>query len=137
MKIKNSQELEHIASVFQKTPTEISNLIIEKGIKGNVFADDQIDYGKTIAQLCNECGYSSFAFMVYTFTRGNSIRILNAFKQLVLMGEGDCPECGSNMKVSIDVSNEKQFMEQYCPNCNYVPSTNIDVDSMHGGHDDY
>ena len=101
MKIKNDKSLRHLADVAGVTPETMSkrlvrNLLkfderIEDDCNWGLYVSDLIDYEtltSDIAKLLDRCGI-----------KRRTIADVRAFFDCVVMGDGECDECGGNVEV--------------------------------------
>ncbi|UWH95651.1 MAG: hypothetical protein [Bacteriophage sp.] len=99
MKVKDDKNLKHLAGRASKTPETISSIIIDYCPKWDILINDSFYFGKTlrgcidldtlILDVFKDMGISRIKYSDYM-----------ALMNLTLLGDGDCPECGSFMEVT-------------------------------------
>ena len=125
MKVKDDKNLKHLAGRASKTPETISSIIIDYCPKWDILINDSFYFGKTLRECIDldtlildildvfkDMGISRIKYSDYM-----------ALMNLTLLGDGDCPECGSFMEVSdyecslYDDEEPPKWVEKMCPNC--------------------
>lgn len=100
MRAKNTNQLQVLATASGKTANEISTIIVSELEKRRFIHNRQIYWGCTIGESLAP-GVRTVEMVQVMTAAGipNKSRFLDAIKNLVLIGNGDCPECGGEMEV--------------------------------------
>ena len=98
MKITESKQLKELATQAGTTANELSNNFIAELIRRQIIEDTPDVYGATIADAINrDIKISEFVdAMRVVGIRKN----YDAIMEMVVVGNGDCPECGGEMEVT-------------------------------------
>ena len=101
MKIKESEQLMLLASESGKTANEVSEILITESINRGIIEDTNDNWGLTIDE-CVDGTTPLTAVVDVLIAAGipNKSRYFDAFCQLVVIGNGDCPECGGEYEVT-------------------------------------
>ena len=100
MRAKDTNELQMLATASGKTANEISTIIISELVKRQFIGNSPACWGCTVAECLTK--YVTVSQMSQVMTAAgipNKSLYLDAIKELVLIGNGDCPECGGEMEV--------------------------------------
>lgn len=102
MKVKDSKELNELATLSGKPAKQVSDIIVSELLNNKVIEDIPDNWGCPIA----DC-YERDVFVVEMVDVIRAIGIspvrsvhLNALLECVLIGDDDCPECGGEMEVT-------------------------------------
>ena len=100
MRAKDTKNLQLLATASGKTANEISTIIVSELEKRRFILNRRIYCGCTIGESLAP-GVRTVEMVQVMTVAGipNKSRFLDAIRNLVLMGNGDCPECGGEMEV--------------------------------------
>ena len=137
MIVKQSNELSFLANAAGKTEKEVSKQIVGELLKNEMVCDEPECWGYNIF----DCIEKDIAISdIVKIIKSTGIKVvksdhLDAFFELVLMGCGDCPECGGEMEVAdgeyrrcggdgylTPYEYETVWEEKKCSNCGYIES---------------
>ena len=128
MKIKSDFNLAELSKFTGLSKNDISNKIIKYFINDKSIVDEPIYYGKSILIIV----YEAELVITNVFTKilgfkKCSLDAIKVFKELIVIGDGDCPACGGELEVSnngkiiqVDDDSEPYPDHEYleCINCN-------------------
>ena len=100
MRAKNTNELQLLATASGKTANEISTIIVSELVTRQFIGNSPACWGCTVGECLTK--YVTVSQMSQVMTAAgipNKSLYLDAIKELVLIGNGDCPECGGEMEV--------------------------------------
>ena len=102
MKIKESEQIKKLATLCGKTAKQVSETIITELINRKIIADIPDNWGFPLSDCYErDVTVSEFAEVIraigITVVRSEH---LDALLECVLIGSGDCPECGGEMEVT-------------------------------------
>lgn len=102
MYIRESNELKSLATAAGKKAAEVEKIIVSELIKHEMIYDDPENWGCTIFDCINHDVAVSEVVKIIKATGIDVVKSkhLDAFLALVLIGGGDCPECGGEMEVT-------------------------------------
>ena len=102
MKIKKSEQLKALATASGKTANQVSDIIVSELIKRQMIEETPENWGGTIGDCVKRDIYVSEVVEVIRATRLSVVKSnhYDAFVECVLIGNGDCPECGGEMEVT-------------------------------------
>ena len=134
MIVRQSNELSFLANEAGKTEKEISKMIVSELVKNEMVYDEPESWGCNVFDCIDK---DILVSDVVNIIRKTGIKVvkskhMDAFLALVLMGCGDCPECGGEMEV-VDgeyrccggdgyltpYEYEPIWEERQCNNCGY------------------
>jgi hypothetical protein len=134
MIVRQSNELSFLANEAGKTEKEISKIIVSELVKNEMVYDEPESWGCNVFDCIDK---DILVSDVVNIIRKTGIKVvkskhMDAFLALVLMGCGDCPECGGEMEV-VDgeyrccggdgyltpYEYEPIWEEKQCNNCGY------------------
>jgi hypothetical protein len=134
MIVRQSNELSFLANEAGKTEKEIGKIIVSELVKNEMVYDEPESWGCNVFDCIDK---DILVSDVVNIIRKTGIKVvkskhLDAFLALVLMGCGDCPECGGEMEV-VDgeyrccggdgyltpYEYEPIWEEKQCNNCGY------------------
>lgn len=137
MIVRQSNELSFLANEAGKTEKEISKVIVSELVKNEMVYDEPESWGCNVFDCIDK---DILVSDVVNIIRKTGIKVvkskhMDAFLALVLMGCGDCPECGGEMEV-VDgeyrccggdgyltpYEYETVWEEKKCSNCGYIES---------------
>ena len=101
MKIKQNNELSILAIAAGKTANEISKQIICELVQHDIICDDRENWGYRIFDCINTDVpiLNVIEVMHHVGIFNITASLFDAFMNSVLIGCGDCPECGGDMEV--------------------------------------
>ena len=101
MKIKESEQLKTLATQAGITANELSNNFISELIRRKIIEDSPEFYGLTIADAVNrDIFVSEFVDAMRVVGIPTISKNYDAIMEIVVVGNGDCPECGGEMEVT-------------------------------------
>ena len=101
MKITESKQLKELATQAGTTANELSNNFIAELIRRQIIEDVTDVYGATIADAINrDIVISEFADAMRVVGIPTKSKNYDAIMEMVVVGNGDCPECGGEMEVT-------------------------------------
>lgn len=140
MKIIESDVLKELATQSGATANELSSKLISELIRKQIIEDVSDIYGNTIADAINR---DITIMEIIDVIRAIGIDIvksvhLDALLECILIGDGDCPECGGEMEVTdgqykqiggFDYDNEPEYAtileETTCTHCGHKESNEL------------
>ena len=137
MKIKESEQLNVLATASGKTANQVSDIIVSELIKRQMIEETPENWGATIGDCVKRDIYVSEVVEVIRATGLSVVKSnhYDAFVECVLIGNGDCPECGGDMEVTDGESKctggdgyntpyeyTPIWEEKTCTHCGYVES---------------
>lgn len=102
MRVKESKELKELATLSGKTAKQVSETIVTELINRKIIADISDNWGCPLSD-CYERDVTVAEFAGVIRSIGISVvrsEHLDALLECVLIGSGDCPECGGEMEVT-------------------------------------
>lgn len=127
MKIRESKELRYLANAAGRTTEDAADVMIEAMIKNGITYEDPEVWGQKVGDNLErsinepEVTLKNLVDVVKaTGIETVTSRHIEALTNLVLMGDGDCPECGGEMEV-IDGSYECEYGDGYYSEREYRP----------------
>ena len=101
MKITESKQLKELATQAGTTANELSNNFIAELIRRQIIEDAPDIYGATIADAINrDIKISEFVDAMRVVSIPTISKNYDAIMEMVVVGNGDCPECGGEMEVT-------------------------------------
>ena len=102
MKIKESEQLNVLATASGKTANQVSDIIVSELIKRQMIDETPENWGGTIGECVKRDIYVSEVVEVIRATGLSVVKSkhYDAFVECVLIGDGDCSECGGDMEVT-------------------------------------
>ena len=102
MRIKIDDNLKKVAAAIQLAPIDLSifaRLLCQKLIASNILSDVPDNYGLTIIQATGRARVYDvvFALIEYFDIPALDMDTFDAFCRCVVIGDGDCPECGGEL----------------------------------------
>jgi len=95
MKLKKDDNLRKMAARTGWSCETLGKKIINRLKELDIDLD--LYYGCTIDEAIKDIDHTPLTVMIYTIGKANSYWI-PFFKDLVIMGEGDCPDCGGELR---------------------------------------
>lgn len=100
MRAQNTLDLELLASASGQTANEISTKIISEFVTRGFMGNSPACWGCTISECLTKGIKVLEMYEAMTAARiPNKSIYLNLIRNLVVIGNGDCPECGGEMEV--------------------------------------
>lgn len=102
MRIKESENLKTLATLSGKTANQVSETIVTELINRKIIEDIPDNWGLPVSECYErDVTVSEFAGVI----RSIGIAVvrsehLDALLECILIGSGDCPECGGEMEVT-------------------------------------
>lgn len=137
MKIKESEQLKALATASGKTANQVSDIIVSELIKRQMIEETPENWGGTIGDCVKRDIYVSEVVEVIRATGLSVVKSnhYDAFVECVLIGNGDCPECGGEMEVTdgeykqtggFDYDSEPEYTPRWeqktCTHCGHTES---------------
>ena len=102
MRVKESKELNELATLSGKPAKQVSDIIVSELLNNKVIEDTPDNWGCPIAD-CYERDVTVAEFV--EFIRAIGINVVKSEQfdtvlECVLIGDGDCTECGGEMEVT-------------------------------------
>ena len=119
--IKKDSNLEAILDFIKKEPEQFIFNTLNYLEVNEWIADDSEEWGKTIGEILDESNVDSYGAAVLAL-RTNVPNVVEAFKNLIIIGKGDCPECGADLEKFNDGNHGKEWEVERCT-CGYEKST--------------
>lgn len=102
MKVKESKELQVLADASKKPAKDVSGIITSELIKRKIIEDMPDNWGYPIID-CYERDVTVLEFVEVIRSIGVSVvhsEYLDALLECILIGDGDCPDCGGELEVT-------------------------------------
>ncbi len=102
MRVKESKELKELATLSGKTAKQVSETVVTELIKRKIIEDIPDNWGLPVSE-CYERDVTVAEFAGVIRSIGITVvrsEHLDALLECVLIGGGDCPECGGEMEVT-------------------------------------
>lgn len=121
MKFKIDKNLQRLADEMFADPVVVADKLCKYFIAAGMFADDWSNYGSTVREVVGKQHVKDFCPLLAGYIYGDASRIISselydAFCNLTIMGEDDCPYCGGELRfVEID-GHELNDGDYYVPN---------------------
>lgn len=137
MKLRNDRRLQDLAKEANKKTEELSTIVINELLNKGLIEDDEECYGKTLSQmLYPETPFSDIiSVLIEIGIEDIYSKHFDGLLKCVLMGEGECPECGGKLEVTdskcrevagdgynTPLEYEVIWAEKTCINCGYIDS---------------
>ena len=101
MKITENKQLKELATQAGTTANELSNNFIAELIRRQIIEDTPDVYGATIADAINrDIKITEFVDAMRVVGIPTISKNYDAIMEMVVVGNGDCPECGGEMEVT-------------------------------------
>jgi hypothetical protein len=103
MRFKIDDNLKEAAAAIQLSPIDLSifaRLLCQKLIASNILSDVPDNYGLTMIQATGRARVYDvvFALIEYLGIPALDMDTFDAFCRCVVIGDGDCPECGGELE---------------------------------------
>lgn len=144
MKIKESKELIRLAKKAGRSTSKFAAKLVTELVARNVIDNDPDNWGNQLVKCYD--GSDTLVFVIAEILQScgivdATIDDLAAFDALVLLGDGDCPECGGEME-TIDSESKHTFGDGYltekeyevlwetkkCRHCGHIESNAPDME---------
>lgn len=121
MKFKIDDNLKRIAAEMSADPAMVADKLCKHLIAAGMFADDEGNYGCPVLEAAGPQYVKDICTLLAGFLYDDSSRsipsdVFDAFCNLTVMGEGDCPECGGGLKFVETEGHELKDGDYYTPN---------------------
>lgn len=129
MKIKIDDNLKKVAAAINLDAMDLnifSTLLCKKMIVAGLLADEPANYGLAIIQATEKAHVFDVVSVLieYLGIPAMKMETFDAFCDCIVMGDGDCPECGGELEFSETEGHELNDGDYYTPNSyeidNYV-----------------
>ena len=139
MKIKESKELNELATLSGKPAKQVSDIIVSELLNNKIIEDIPENWGCSVFDAISEDTTEEQTAQCYTsISEALGVYIKKVFAiipDLDLVGYGDCPECGGEMEATdgeykqtggFDYDSEPEYTpvweEKTCTHCGYKES---------------
>lgn len=137
MRISDSKQLNALATVSGKTAKQVSDIIVSELLNKKIIADTSDNWGCPVVDCYDR---DITVIEIAEVIRAIGIDVvksmhLDALLECVLIGDGDCPECGGEMEVidgqykqtgGFDYDSEPEYTpiweENTCTHCGHKES---------------
>lgn len=124
MRFKIDTDLKMVADAFrEKTAIPVSDEQFAKDlctlyVNAGLLEDTPDSYGLPVTQAMPEAHVSTVAAMLSAYLDLAPIpaNVFDSFTRLIVMGDGDCPHCGGNLKYKETVGHELKDGDYWTPN---------------------
>lgn len=121
MKFKIDDNLKRIAAEMSADPAMVADKLCQHFIAAGMFADDEGNYGCPVLEAAGPQYVKDICALLAAFLYDDASRpiksdIFDAFCNLTVLGEGDCPECGGSLKFVETEGHELKDGDYYTPN---------------------
>lgn len=104
MKLKIDDNLKKVAAVTECEPMDyelFSRLLCKKLISENLLEDSESNYGLSMIEATGKATALNVVstLVIYLGTPHISMDVFDAFCNLIVIGDGDCPECGGVLEL--------------------------------------
>lgn len=137
MKVKDSKELNELATLSGKPAKQVSDIIVSELLNNKVIEDLPDNWGCSVFDAISEETTEEQTAQCYTsISEALGVYVKKVFAiipNLVLVGKGDCPVCGGEMEVTdadykccggdgylTPYEYEPIFEEKTCKHCGHV-----------------
>lgn len=137
MKVKDSKELNELATLSGKPAKQVSDIIVSELLNNKVIEDIPDNWGCSVFDAISEETTEEQTAQCYTsISEALGVYVKKVFAiipNLVLVGKGDCPVCGGEMEVTdadykccggdgylTPYKYEPIFEEKTCKHCGHV-----------------
>lgn len=137
MKVKDSKELNELATLSGKPAKQVSDIIVSELLNNKVIEDIPDNWGCSVFDAISEETTEEQTAQCYTsISEALGVYVKKVFAiipNLVLVGKGDCPVCGGEMEVTdadykccggdgylTPYEYEPIFEEKTCKHCGHV-----------------
>lgn len=119
--IKADENLSTVCRIIETTP----EIFIEKTLNylevNEWVPDASEEWGRTIGECLNEYAKNPVGISILAIGTNDSVA-MECFLNLIIIGKGDCPECGADLEKFEDGGYGKTWEVERC-NCGYNHST--------------
>lgn len=143
MTVKESKELQLLATVSGKTAKQVSEQVVAELIKRKIIEDINDNWGLPVSECYDrDVTVSEFAAVLDAIGVPRRSKYFDAMLELVLIGWGDCPECGGEMEAydgdykqtgGFDYDSEPEYTALWeakkCTHCGHDESNEPDFES--------
>jgi len=121
MKIKIDDNLKKVAAAINLDAMDLnifSTLLCKKMIVAGLLADDPANYGLTVILATGDAHVFDVVSVLieYLGIPAMKMETFDAFCECVVMGDGDCPECGGELEYCETEGRELHDGDYYVPN---------------------
>ena len=129
MKFKIDKNLKRLAVEMSADPVVVADKLCKHFIAAGMFADDEGNYGCPVLEAAGPQYVKDICALLAGFLYDDASRsvpsdVFDAFCDLIVMGDGDCPHCGGELGFVETEGHELKDGDYYTPNSyvidNYV-----------------
>ena len=122
MRFKTTKHLWKIVRALPEVPANFGKKFAHACIDAGLLDPDPDNYGRKVSDAMGEIPVAKVAAFVSGYLGLNPIPadVFDAFCNLVVMGDGDCPVCGGNLVYDETEGHELNDGDLYTPN-SWVP----------------
>lgn len=137
MRIKETDNLAYVAKYAKRPIADVANCIVGGLLGSGIMTDEKDNYGCCLRECIDEDTPVMTVVEILKGATGLDVitcDVFDAFCDCVVMGDGDCPECGGEMEFSNGESREiycghdnppeyEPIWDEYvCPLCGHKES---------------
>lgn len=134
IRLKQNDDFAEISKIANREADYISNIVISELRKMDIIQDEAEYYGAVISDcICEEFPILAIHGILRKIGIANVTRgVFDAFMKCVVIGDGDCPECGGKMEYGDCITRqvnagiydlppeyELEVERKRCPICGY------------------
>lgn len=121
MKFKIDKNLKRLAVEMSADPVVVADKLCKHFIAAGIFADNEGNYGCPVLEAAGPQYVKDICALLAGFLYNDASRsipsdVFVAFCDLIVMGEGDCPECGGSLKFVETEGHELKDGDRDTPN---------------------
>jgi hypothetical protein len=142
LSIKRNDAFRVLSDATKISISDLEKIIIQGLIDEELIGGELEDCGRSIAEVCNEQGFSVPQIVELLFPGQINQEIPELLDSIFIWGDAvdhPCDQCGCEMEGEEDGHGKHTWTDWECsnPNCDNKISNEPDWDSMPGGHDYY
>lgn len=117
-KIDGNLKIVAAAKSSPATPENVARGLCAKMIEAGMFSDDPDNYGESVVRVTGPQLVSRVCDVLSEYLGIDTIpaKVFDAFCALVIMGEGDCPHCGGELRFIETEGHELKDGDYFTPN---------------------
>ena len=120
--IKDDQNLSNVCELLDVNKDVFINDTLNYLAQNEWIFDASEEWGRTLGEILTEYAKSPLGVCILHLGT-NFPGIVDSFWNLVIVGKGDCPMCGSDLEHFEDSGFGKTWEVERCLNCSYESST--------------
>jgi len=129
MKIKIDDNLKKVAAAINLDAVDLnifSKLLGNKMVVSGLLVDDPENYGLPVIMATGNAHVFDVvsALIEYLCVPAMTMETFDAFCDCIVMGDGDCPECGGELKFFENEGRELHDGDYYVPN-SFIPEKTV------------